>query len=230
MLRRLSLGAMATTVAWASPALASIAPPVAHAMRVPLRLSGIGGVALTFDDGPHQDGTPAVLEALAAAGASATFFLVGEQVDGNPSLAREIVASGHTVGVHGYRHRNLLRLSPRQLGHDLDRAVAAIADATGVPPTLYRPPYGIFSLVGPSIVRGRGLQPLLWSRWARDWRAGATAEGISSEVARELTAGDVLLLHDSDHYSAPGSWRATALALPEVLARIEAAGHRPVAL
>src|SRR6478609_7836693 len=90
-----------------SPSIAGAA--VAFALAVPL-----GGYALTFDDGPHAQGTPAVLELLAAAGVHATFFLVGEQVRRNPSLAREIVAAGHGIGVHCERHRYLLRLSPAQ--------------------------------------------------------------------------------------------------------------------
>nr|MDQ6915248.1 polysaccharide deacetylase family protein [Actinomycetota bacterium] len=68
-------------------------------------------VGLTFDDGPHARGTPATLEALREAGAHATFFLVGEQVERRPQLAAEIVAQGHAIALHGYRHRLQLRLS-----------------------------------------------------------------------------------------------------------------------
>src|SRR3954452_22020216 len=72
---------------------------------------GGGYVALTFDDGPHPQGTPAIMEALAAAGARATFFLVGEQVERRPALAAELVAAGHEVALHGHRHRAMLRLT-----------------------------------------------------------------------------------------------------------------------
>lgn len=168
------------------------------------------------------------MEALRAARAQATFFLVGEQVEANPSLAAEIVAAGHSVAVHGHRHRNLLRLSPAQLTADLRRGIAAIADSTGVRPAVYRPPYGIFSAAGPRIVRRSGLRPLLWSRWGHDWRARTTAAAIAAEVGSGLAGGDVLLLHDADHYSAPGSWKRTAAALPQVLEAIEAAGLRAI--
>lgn len=221
--RLITLGGMVGSVAWSSPALAPIVPPIAAAIRVPLRVDA-PGVAVTFDDGPHPEGTPAVLRALGEARATATFFLVGEQVERFPALAAEIAAEGHAVAVHGHRHRNLLRLSPRELAEDIDRAVATIAGATGSAPRLYRPPYGIFSLAGPRLVRARHLQPLLWSRWGHDWRASATADSITDEVAGTLSSGDVLLLHDADHYSAPGSWRATAAAVKGVLSRIEAAG------
>ena len=187
-------------------------------------------MALTFDDGPHPEGTPAVLEALERAGARATFFLVGEQVVRHPTLAAEVAAAGHGIAVHGHRHRNQLRLVPGALRTDLERAIAAIAAATGVMPTVYRPPYGIFSAGGLASVRRGGLDTLLWSRWGRDWAASATPESIAGGVTRDLAAGEVLLLHDADHYSVPGSWRATVAALPRVLEEITRRGLRTVAL
>jgi len=178
-------------------------------------------VALTFDDGPHPDGTPAVLEALGDA--TATFFMVGEQVDRNPSLAAEVAAAGHSIASHGYLHQNQLRRTRRELEHDLSRADAAIAEATGRRPLLYRPPYGIFSWYGIELA-WRGWTPLLWSRWGRDWARSATPESIAAKVTDGLRGGDVLLLHDADTYSAPGSHRRTAAALPRVLEEIERLG------
>jgi peptidoglycan/xylan/chitin deacetylase (PgdA/CDA1 family) len=224
------LAPTALAACWCSPALAPVAPPVARALRVPRRHSDGGGVAITFDDGPHLQGTPAVLEALRDGGAQATFFLVGEQVERNPALAAEIAAAGHEIALHGYRHRNALRLLPRTFDSDLDRGIAAIAGATGAAPVVHRPAYGIYSPTGLRAVRERGLRPLLWSRWGHDWRGSATPAGIAAEVTEDLCGGDVLLLHDADHYSAPGCWRATAAALPDVLRRIEEAGLSPAAL
>jgi peptidoglycan-N-acetylglucosamine deacetylase len=205
------------TAAWSFPALAPVARPVARALGVPGTLDD--GITLTFDDGPHPEGTPAVLETLAAADTRAIFFLVGEQVERNPSLAAEIAAAGHTIASHGHRHINQLRrLDVRD---DLQRAHEAITNATGQEPSLYRPPYGIFSWPGLRAVKDR-YQPLLWSKWGHDWRARATAESIAYEVTQGLSAGDVLLLHDADHYSAPGSHRRTAAALPRILERVQA--------
>ena len=215
---------------WCSPALAPVVPAVARALRLPRRQADHGTVAVTFDDGPHPQGTPAVLETLRDAGADATFFLVGEQVERNPSLAAEIAAAGHTIAVHGHRHRNSLRLTPRGFESDLARGIGAIAEATGEEPGIHRAPYGIYSPAAIEAVRRRRLHPLLWSRWGHDWRGSASAQSIASEVTADLAGGDVLLLHDADHYSAPGSWRATAAALPEVLGRIEAAGLTPTGL
>jgi len=211
-------------VDWFVPALAAHVSSLASAYGIECRLDSQNRVALTFDDGPHAEGTPAVLEELARRGASATFFLVGEQVAQRPALAREIVDAGHEVAVHGYRHSLLLRRRVRELAEDLDRAVAVIADATGVVPVLYRPPYGIFSSGALAHVRERGWRPLLWSTWGRDWERRATAQSIARRATNGLRLGDVVLLHDSDAYSSDGSWRRTAAALPSVLEAVAALG------
>jgi len=188
----------------------------------------IDGVVLTFDDGPHPEGTPALLDALARGAAHATFFLVGEQVERRPELAARIAAEGHEVGVHCHRHRNLLRLGPRAVRRDLDRAAALIADAAGREPHLYRPPYGILNRAAVEEARRRGWRILLWSRQANDWSGRATAESIADRITANAKPGDVLLLHDADFYSAAGSWSRTAAALPEILARLRARGLEPV--
>jgi peptidoglycan/xylan/chitin deacetylase (PgdA/CDA1 family) len=213
---RRDLLAGAAAAAWFGPAAAPVSPPIAAAFRIPRRLAPGSGIALTFDDGPHSQGTPAILEALAARRAVATFFLVGEQVERYRTLAAEIVAAGHTIGIHGYRHTLLLRRSPGVVRDDLRRARDLIGSATGTEPLLYRPPYGVFS--GPALlhVLRLGWQPLLWSRWGKDWEARATPEGIAARVTRGLSDGDVVLLHDADHYSSPDSWRRTVAALPIV--------------
>jgi peptidoglycan-N-acetylglucosamine deacetylase len=107
---------------------------------------------------------------------------------------------------------------------DLERGIAVVEEATGLRPDLYRPPYGIFSYPAIVEVRARGLEPLLWSRWGHDWRAARPPEAIASEVTEDLRGGDVLLLHDADHYSEADCWRGTVAALPTILERIEAAG------
>ncbi len=219
----LATGGLAA-VGWAAPALAPIVPPVAAALRVPRRIDDQASIALTFDDGPHPEGTPAILERLADAEVKATFFLVGEQVDRNRELAAEIAAAGHGIALHCHRHRNQLRLTRRQLADDLVRGVVAITDATGVKPLYHRPPYGIFSHTGLALTRRHRLRPLLWSRWGHDWRKQITPTAIASEVTSDLRGGDVLLLHDADHYSAAGCWRNTVAAMEPILETIEARG------
>ncbi len=196
---------------------APIWPALRRSLGVEDRTVTGAGAALTFDDGPHAHGTPAVLDILASRGTQATFFLVGEQVLRNPAIAAEIVAAGHAIGLHCHRHRNLLRLASWQVREDVARAEVAIEDATGISPGLYRPPYGILNASALRLARQAGRRTLLWSQWGRDWEARATPESIASRVTDDVEEGSILLLHDADDYSASGSWRRTALALPRVL-------------
>ncbi len=209
------------------PGLAGAWPALRRPLGIEDRTASGHGYALTFDDGPHAQGTPAVLETLARFRVRATFFLVGEQVRRNPGLAGEIVAAGHGIGLHCDRHRNLLRLAPWQVGEDIARAEDAIAGATGVPIALYRPPYGVANAYALRIARARGWRTLLWSQWGRDWEAKATRESILALVTKGAGEGSVLLLHDADDYSAPGSWRRTAAALPGVLETLAGRGLAP---
>jgi peptidoglycan/xylan/chitin deacetylase (PgdA/CDA1 family) len=209
---------------------APIWPTLRRSLGIEDRTSSGAGYALTFDDGPHAEGTPAVLEILAGAGVQATFFLVGEQLRRNPTLGREIVAAGHGIGLHCDRHRNLLRLTPWQVREDIARAQATIEDATGCSPSLYRPPYGVLNASALRLARRRGWRTLLWSQWGRDWEARATPESIATRVTDGADEGSVLLLHDADDYSASGSWRRTAAALPQVLETLAERNLQPVAL
>jgi len=214
---------------WCAPAAAPVVPSIADLCGVRRRRPSGIGISLTFDDGPHPQGTPAVLDALDAAGARATFFLVGEQVVRRPDLAAAIAAAGHEVALHGFRHTLLLRRRPRELTTDLEHAAAVIADAAGVEPTRYRPPYGVFSSGGLVVARRRW-EPWLWSQWGRDWTTRATPAGIARRVTCTLSAGDVVLLHDADYYSAEGSWSKTVAALPAIIDAAYALGSPLVAL
>ncbi|HEY2181867.1 MAG TPA: polysaccharide deacetylase family protein [Solirubrobacteraceae bacterium] len=220
----------APVIVYTLPGLAAALPALRRPLGIEDRTPDGSGYALTFDDGPHARGTPAVLALLAHARAPATFFLVGEQVRRDPALAREIVAAGHAIGLHCQRHRNLLRLTPWQVREDIDRAQAAIEDATGVSPLLYRPPYGVLNAAALRMAHARGWRTVLWSHWGRDWEQRATPESIAARVTAGAGEGAVLLLHDADDYSAPGSWQRTVAALPRVLATLAERDVRPVAL
>ncbi len=219
----------AAAVGYALPALAFYLRALRGPLGIEDRTASGRGYALTFDDGPHAQGTPAVLEILAGAGVRATFFLVGEQILRNPGLAGEIAAAGHGVGLHCHRHRNLLRLTPWQVREDILRARAIVEEATGCSPTLYRPPYGIVNAAAVGLARRCGWRTLLWSHWGRDWETGASSEAIAALVTAGADDGAVLLLHDADDYSAPGSWRRTVAALPRVLDTLGERGLRDVA-
>jgi peptidoglycan-N-acetylglucosamine deacetylase len=205
-------------------ALAPISPRAAARLRIIRRQEGVTGVALTFDDGPHPQGTAIVLDILREAGAPATFFLAGEQVERRPGLAAEIVAAGHRVELHCHRHRNALRLTGRQFVEDAERGRAAIEEATGQAIADHRPPYGIYRAAGLRAIRRRGWRPVLWSQWGRDWRARATGRSIARLATGSARDGDIVLLHDADYYSAPGSWARTVAALPIILEELDSRG------
>ena len=209
---------------------APIWPALRRSLGVEDRTASGRGYALTFDDGPHAQGTPAVLEILAGAGVQATFFLVGEQVRRNPALAREILAAGHSIGLHCDRHRNLLRLTPWQVREDIARARASDRGRerllAGALPAALR---GAQRRGAARSRAAHGWRTLLWSQWGRDWEARATPESIAARVTDGVREGSVLLLHDADDYSAPDSWRRTAAALPRVLETLAARGLQPVA-
>lgn len=221
---------MAAAAGYWLPAAAVVSGPLRRLLGVRATIERQDAVALTFDDGPHPEGTPAVLAALERAGAPATFFLVGEQVEQWPALAAEIVAAGHQVGVHCHRHRNLMRLTPTQVRNDLLHATELIASATGREPLHYRPPYGILTTPALAVARRRGWEVVLWRRDGHDWQSRATADSIVERILRRLAPGDVVLLHDADHYSAPQSWRRTTAALHPLLSALMERGLTPASL
>jgi peptidoglycan/xylan/chitin deacetylase (PgdA/CDA1 family) len=200
--------------------LAPVSARAATALHIP-RTVAQAGVALTFDDGPHPEGTPAVLELLERAGAKATFFMVGEQVDRRPQLAAEVAARGHLVALHAYRHSLQVRMSRGQIEADIARGMESLERAIHSRPVLHRPPYGIYSPWGLRTVRRIGLSQLLWSRWGKDWRGHSTPESIAALAVNGVSPGDVILLHDADFYSSPCCHRQTAKALELILGRLE---------
>ena len=228
--RTIGLAGLAAAGVWSAPAPAPHVPALARAFGIRRRLPHLDGVALTFDDGPDPRTTPVVLAELARAGASATFFLVGEQVERHGALAAEIAAAGHEIALHGYRHLPTLLRTPRELNSDLDRAEAVIADATGRRPVLYRAPLGVFSSAALLAARRRDWMPLLWSRWGREWEHGATPQKVARRAARSLAAGDVVLLHDASYYGLAGFADVAAGALPVILNTLSGLGLAAVAV
>ncbi len=181
------------------------------------RAEGAQGVVLTFDDGPDEDATPAMLDALDSAGARATFFLVGEQVEARPALTRELVQRGHDVQLHGFGHVAHDRLPRDAARRDLERGAGALRDAAGVEARFYRPPYGRFSRDSYEACLTLGLEGVYWSAWGTDWET-ISPERIAELVIPDLSAGAVVLLHDSPRYGHRPSARPTVEALPLIAA------------
>jgi peptidoglycan-N-acetylglucosamine deacetylase len=219
--------AVVTTVgAHAVPALTSV--PSLRRRLLP-GLAGIGvpdHVALTFDDGPDPASTDRFLEQLATRRVRATFFVLGSMLAVAPELGRQLVAAGHEVAVHGWRHRNPLARTPPAAYDDLARARDLVAEVTGRVPSFFRPPYGVLTSSGLVAARRLALRPVLWTCWGRDWTASATPASVFETVRRDLAGGGTVLLHDSDCTSAAGAWHSALGALPMLLDECERRGLR----
>jgi peptidoglycan-N-acetylglucosamine deacetylase len=180
----------------------------------------VGRAVLTFDDGPDSSPgeTAAVLDALDAAAAKATFFLVGEQIADSPHLAPEILARGHEIGVHGQRHFRHDRASSAESAEDIEAGFAAVAEIAGAKPRFYRPPYGKLSAAGGETCRRLGLEVAYWSTWGLDWEP-LPSQRIARRVNRDLDDGSIVLLHDSARYAVRPNAVETARAIETIAKR-----------
>lgn len=178
-----------------------------------------GYYGLTFDDGPNPTYTPQVLAELKAAGAHATFFLIGENVAAAPTLVQQEVADNHTIGNHTYTHPDLTTLSASQVNTQLTRTQQAIQAAAGVTPTFVRPPYGEFNsstlsvFTSPSL----GLANTIWTNDTNDWDGKSVDEIIAAAVA--VKNGGIILMHDA--------YPNTVTALPRIISQLKAKGMCP---
>ena len=182
-------------------------------------------VALTFDDGPSPESTPAVLDALAPFGVHATFFVLGEAVERSPELLRRIVAEGHSVGLHGHRHRAFVLLSGRNIREEIGRAREAVRRAcseAAISPWL-RPPHGFKSPGVLWAVGQAGFHLAGWSVDGRDYRE-TDPERLARNVLDALRPGAVVLLHDGPRSA------ATVSALPAILQGLRDQEWQPVLL
>lgn len=185
--------------------------------------AGARGVVLTFDDGPHPEWTPRVLQVLAKHRATATFFVVGRKAEAHPELVRAILAAGHTIGLHSYRHDRLFALrGGRRVHDDLQRGVAVLEKLVGRRPVLFRPPIGHTNPIIGRVADGLDLLIVGWTIGGRDGWAGARPDDVAVRVRRDLRDGAIVLLHDAPD---SGDREPAALrALPIILESISAAG------
>ena len=151
-------------------------------------------IALTFDDGPGPY-TEKLLDILDKYDAKATFFLIGSKVSGQASVVRSIQARGHQLGNHSWSHPELPKLSVDQIAGEIDRTNEAIRQATGVKPSILRPPYGAVNGVVLEQLRLRNMSSILWSVDTRDW-ADRNSQIVCSRAVAGARPGAVILMHD----------------------------------
>lgn len=166
----------------------------------PARTRGSGTrpeVALTWDDGPDPDSTPALLDLLRARGVRGCFFCVGERARAHPQLVRRIADEGHLVGNHSQRHAwgtNFLGTSALAL--ELSQAQACLAEASGQLPRYYRPPVGLMNHAVDGATRAVGLEVIGWSVRSLDTTRRRAPERVVRRVLARVHPGALVLLHD----------------------------------
>jgi peptidoglycan/xylan/chitin deacetylase (PgdA/CDA1 family) len=182
-------------------------------------------LALTFDDGPDPLSTPAVLDALQAAGARATFFVIAGRAEAHPQLIGRMLAEGHAVEAHAARHVHAWRRTPWGAFLDPGRAARRVSAVTGRPVRLHRPPHGAYTLATVLGQRAAGLTGAHWSVEGRDWHPASTPESVRARVNALVHPGAVVVLHDAG----PGA-RNTVPMLPGLLADLTTRGYTLVPL
>lgn len=182
-----------------------------------IRLTGVRSVALTFDDGPHPEWTPKVLDQLRRAGVKATFCVIGVKVRKYRAIMARIVREGHTVCNHSWQHDLKLGSKPAaQIRADLLRTSREIQRAVpGVRIPYYRQPGGKWTPGIVQIARDLGMKPLHWDVDPADWDDTSTPE-ISKRVAQQARPGSIVLLHDGG-----GDRSRTLGACPQVLSSLK---------
>ncbi|MCX0242517.1 polysaccharide deacetylase family protein [Streptomyces drozdowiczii] len=173
-----------------------------------------GYVGLTFDDGPSNDHTPALLNALRQNGLRATMFNEGQFAASYPAQVKAQVDAGMWVGNHSYTHPHLTQQSQAQIDSELSRTQQAVAAAGGGTPKLFRPPYGETNATLKAVEAKYGLTEVIWDVDSQDWN-GASTDAIVQAVSR-LTDGQVILMHE---------WPANTLAaIPRIAQSLTARG------
>lgn len=177
-------------------------------------------IALTFDDGPHPDHTPQLLDVLDEYGITASFFWLGVCVERYGAIARAVVERGHWIGLHGYNHRNFPALNEEELRSSLQKTQHIISDTCGISPTKIidvRPPNGIFTPKTLRLLHQWQYRPVMWSVVPEDWtRPGINK--VAQRVMQQTSHGSLIVLHDG-HCGGMDCAASTQIIIPQLLAQ-----------
>jgi len=154
-------------------------------------------IALTFDDGPHPELTPVILDVLKEYDVNATFFVVGENVKANGDIVERIILDGHEIGNHTFGHKYLFKHknTRRDMEREIDLCDDEIFNHSEYSSVLFRPPGGIYDATLTSVCGERGYSMVLWSIDTRDWE-GKSASEIENEILNNVSDGSIILMHD----------------------------------
>jgi len=181
-------------------------------------------IAITFDDGPHKNFTPQILDILEKRGAYGTFFSTGNNISAQKSLASELVRRGHLLANHTYTHVNPLFTRKSRLYDEILRTKELIEEITGQPNLFFRPPYGIITPSLLSICSSLNLSIVLWSINSYDFRREQSAV-IIKRIKRRIRPGGIMLFHECKYNNEGLDYSNTLQALEVVL---EIAGSKGI--
>ena len=193
------------------------------------RAPGQPRVALTFDDGPHPDDTPAILDILQRTGVRATFFMIGTRARAHPELVRRVARAGHETGVHSDTHPWWFSLAgPARLNREIRQPVRTMQEILGRPPRFFRPPMGHKNFFLPGELAAAGLQMATWSARSYD-TLGRPPAKIRDLILARATPGGIILLHEGVRRE-PGKPSPTVVALEGIIEGLRARHLEPVSL
>lgn len=156
------------------------------------QFSGSRQIALTFDDGPHSVYTPRLLDGLRQRGVHATFFLLGENVEGKEDIVKQMQEDGHLIGNHGYSHVQMSKESVNTACEQIERNNKQIEKITGVRPQYLRPPYGAWTA---ELECTTNMTVVLWNKDTLDWKSQSSKKVVRN-ILKHVEPGDVILMHD----------------------------------
>ncbi|MFC0106418.1 polysaccharide deacetylase family protein [Kibdelosporangium aridum] len=179
-------------------------------------------VALTFDDGPVPAGTQPLLDELARAQVPATFYLIGQDMEKHPELARSIVAAGHELGNHTYSHERMVLVTPGFVAEEVERTDKLIRDAGFQGEITFRPPNGKKLLALPYYLDEHNRKTIMWDVEPNTYPdVDASAERIVDFTVEHVRPGSIILLHGM--YAGR---EQTRRAVGPILDRLKADGYR----
>ncbi|EOT46677.1 MULTISPECIES: polysaccharide deacetylase family protein [Enterococcus] len=173
-------------------------------------------IALTFDDGPNPATTPSILETLKQKNVHATFFQLGEQVEMYPDLAKQVHEQGHLIGSHTYHHLNLVTQTEETIKEEIQNTDKAIFKASGILPTIVRPPYGA---VNQTVAECSGRPIIQWDIDSLDWKTKNSAKTLQ-QIQSSVVDNGIILMHDIQP--------STAAVLPQLIDWLQAQGYELV--
>ena len=175
-------------------------------------------IAMTFDDGPSATLTPKLLDLLAAHHIKATFFVIGENVAEHPKIVERATREGHEIANHSWSHPNFGKMSDEGVRRQLSRTDDAIKNATGVRPTLLRPPYGSITARQKRWIHDEfGYQIILWDVDPYDWKRPGPSV-VCNRILKETRPGSIVLSHDIHS--------GTIEAMPSTFDQLQAKGFK----